>query len=286
MSSFQIFVNKLVSVAFAVLLIPFSVLTHGIDLISAGERTDTAKTNIVGVGAYFRSQGITTDGDTLFFSSKTTLIQTEADAKTVINANYSAIPDELAEKYGIKHIGGLSYYNGFIYAGLEDSKVWDYPIVGVYDAGTLELVDYYILDCETVTRGLPWVCVNPENGLLYCTDHSKQPTKLLVYNTADGMKPAGEIPLSQTVAAIQGAEFYGGIIYAASNDETQAIYTINPSDGSVEKLTDRCLTQFSEGEGMTIMIKGGKPVIIAMDMGPLFINAFVREYDVIEGVIK
>ena len=283
MSSFQIFVNKLVSVAFAVLLIPFSVLTHGIDLISAGQRTDTAKTNIVGVGAYFRSQGITTDGDTLFFSSKTTLIQTEADAKTVINANYSAIPDELAEKYGIKHIGGLSYYNGFIYAGLEDSKVWDYPIVGVYDAGTLELVDYYILDCETVTRGLPWVCVNPENGLLYCTDHSKQPTKLLVYDTADGMKPAGEIPLSQTVAAIQGAEFYGGIIYAASNDETQAIYTINPSDGSVEKLTDRCLTQFSEGEGMTIMIKGGKPVIIAMDMGPLFINAFVREYDVIGG---
>ena len=283
MSSFQIFVNKLVSVAFAVLLIPFSVLTHGIDLISAGERTDTAKTNIVGVGAYFRSQGITTDGDTLFFSSKTTLIQTEADAKTVINANYSAIPDELAEKYGIKHIGGLSYYNGFIYAGLEDSKVWDYPIVGIYDAGTLELVDYYILDCETVTRGLPWVCVNPENGLLYCTDHSKQPTKLLVYDTADGMKPAGEIPLSQTVAAIQGAEFYGGIIYAASNDETQAIYTINPSDGSVEKLTDRCLTQFSEGEGMTIMIKGGKPVIIAMDMGPLFINAFVREYDIIGG---
>lgn len=283
MSSFQIFVNKLVSVAFAVLLIPFSVLTHGIDLISAGERTDTAKTNIVGVGAYFRSQGITTDDDTLFFSSKTTLIQTEADAKTVINANYSAIPDELAEKYGIKHIGGLSYYNGFVYAGLEDSKVWDYPIVGVYDAGTLELVDYYILDCETVTRGLPWVCVNPENGLLYCTDHSKQPTKLLVYDTADGMKPAGEIPLSQTVAAIQGAEFYGGIIYAASNDETQAIYTINPSDGSVEKLTDRCLTQFSEGEGMTIMIKGGKPVIIAMDMGPLFINAFVREYDIIGG---
>lgn len=283
MSSFQIFINKIVSVAFAVLLIPFSVLTHGIDLISAGERTDTAKTNIVGVGAYFRSQGITTDGETLFFSSKTTLIQTKSDAKTVINANYSAIPDELAEKYGIKHIGGLSYYNGFIYAGLEDSKVWDYPIVGVYDAGTLELVDYYILDCETVTRGLPWVCVNPENGLLYCTDHSKQPTKLLVYDTADRMKPAGEIPLSQTVAAIQGAEFYGGIIYAASNDETQAIYTINPSDGRAEKLTDRCLTQFSEGEGMTIMIKGGKPVIIAMDMGPLFINAFVREYDIIGG---
>jgi len=28
------------------------------------------------------------------------------------------------------------------------------------------------------------------------------------------------------------------------------------------------------------MTKNGNPVIVAMDMGPLFINAFVREYTV------
>lgn len=279
MNAFSLAINKILSLIFAVILIPFSVLTHGIDLISAADRTDSQKTNVVGIGAYFRSQGMATDGETLYFSSKTTIIRTEDDAKTLINANYFAIPDELKE-LGIAHIGGMSFYNGKIYAGLEDSKVWDYPIVGVYDAETLELVEYYVLDAEVITRGLPWVAVNPENGYLYCMDHSKKPTKILVYNTADKMAFVEEIALSEVVPSIQGAEFYNGTLYTATNDDTQAIYKINTSDGAVEKYLDRNLTSGSEGEGMTFMIKDGKPVIVAMDMGPLFINAFVREYTV------
>ncbi|MBQ7122627.1 MAG: hypothetical protein IJO03_10245 [Clostridia bacterium] len=278
MSSFSLAISKILSLVFAVILIPFSILTHGIDLISEADRTDSEKTNVVGIGAYFRSQGMATDGETLYFSSKTTLIRTEADAKTLINANYFAIPEQLKE-IGIAHIGGMSFYNGFIYAGLEDSKVWDYPIIGVYDAETLELVDYYIMDDEVITRGMPWVCVNPENGYLYCMDHSKQPTKILVYDTANEMSFVEEVPLSQVVPSIQGAEFLDGTLYAATNDETQAIYKIDPATGAVEKYLDRNLTSGSEGEGMTFMVKNGKPVIIAMDMGPLFINAFVREYD-------
>lgn len=278
MSSFSLAVSKILSLVFAVILIPFSILTHGIDLISEADRTDSEKTNVVGIGAYFRSQGMATDGETLYFSSKTTLIRTEADAKTLINANYFAIPEQLKE-IGIAHIGGMSFYNGYIYAGLEDSKVWDYPIIGVYDAETLELVDYYIMDDEVITRGMPWVCVNPENGYLYCMDHSKQPTKILVYDTANEMSFVEEVPLSQVVPSIQGAEFLDGTLYAATNDETQAIYKIDPATGAVEKYLDRNLTSGSEGEGMTFMVKNGKPVIIAMDMGPLFINAFVREYD-------
>ncbi|MBQ3045078.1 MAG: hypothetical protein IJD49_03915 [Clostridia bacterium] len=278
MSSFSLAISKILSLVFAVILIPFSILTHGIDLISEADRTDSEKTNVVGIGAYFRSQGMATDGETLYFSSKTTLIRTEADAKTLINANYFAIPEQLKE-IGIAHIGGMSFYNGYIYAGLEDSKVWDYPIIGVYDAETLELVDYYIMDDEVITRGMPWVCVNPENGYLYCMDHSKQPTKILVYDTANEMSFVEEVPLSQVVPSIQGAEFLDGTLYAATNDETQAIYKIDPATGAVEKYLDRNLTSGSEGEGMTFMVKNGKPVIIAMDMGPLFINAFVREYD-------
>ncbi len=279
MSAFSLAINRILSLLFAVVLIPFSVLTHGIDLISAADRPDYEKTNVVGIGAYFRSQGITTDGDTLYFSSKTTLIRTEDDAKTLVNANYFAIPDELKD-LGIAHIGGLSYYNGYIYAGLEDSKVWDYPIVGVFDAVTLELVEYYILDAELITRGLPWVCVNPDNGYLYCTDHSKNPTKLLVYDTSKNMEFVKEITLAESPYAIQGAEFFDGELYAATNDDTQAIYKINPDTGATEKVLDRNLTSGSEGEGMTFMTKNSNPVIVAMDMGPLFINAFVREYTV------
>ena len=278
MSAFSLAINKILSLIFAVILVPFSVLTHGIDLISANDRTDYERTNVVGIGAYFRSQGIATDGETLYFSSKTTLIRTESDARTLVNANYFAIPDELKE-LGIAHIGGMSYYNGYIYAGLEDSKVWDYPIVGVFDAVTLELVEYYVMDAELITRGLPWVCINPDNGYLYCTDHSKNPTKLLVYDTANDMNFVKSVALEESPYAIQGAEFFDGALYAATNDDTQAIYKINPDTGETEKVLDRNLNSGSEGEGMTFMIKDGKPVIVAMDMGPLFINAFVREYN-------
>ncbi len=277
MNLFQIALTKIISAILALVFIPFSALTHGIDLISAGERTDTAKTNIVGIGAIFRSQGMTTDGETFYFSSKTTLIRTRLDSRTVIDADYSAIPDELKENYGIAHIGGLSYYDGYIYAGLEDSKVWDYPIIGVYDAETLDFVDYFIMDSEVITRGLPWVCVDSETGYLYCTDHSKKPTKLLVYDTANEMAFVKEVPLSFSVPSIQGAEFHNGILYAATNDETKAIYKINPENGEVEKHLDRNLLG-GEGEGMTFIEKDGKTVLVAMDMGTLFINAFVREY--------
>ncbi len=280
MTMFQIVLTKLISTILAVVFIPFSVLTGGIDLVTSGGHTDTAKINVVGLGAIFRSQGMTTDGETFYFSSKTTLIRTKTDAKTVIDADYSAIPDELKENYGIAHIGGLSYYNGYIYAGLEDSKIWDYPIVGVYDAETLDFVDYYILESETVTRGLPWVCIDPETGYLYCTDHSKQPTKLLIYDTANEMEYVKEIPLSFSVPSIQGAEFYNGILYAATNDETKAIYKINPENGDAEKYLDRNLLG-GEGEGMTFLTKeNGETVLVAMDMGTIFINAFVREYPV------
>ncbi len=278
MSGFAFYLNRILTVVFAVILIPFSALTHGIDLISANERTDSAKTNVVGIGAYFRSQGITSDGESYYFSSKTTLIKTDLDARTVVNANYKAIGDGLSDTYGIAHIGGLSYYNGKIYAGLEDSKVWDYPVIGVYDADTLALVEYYILDCEKITRGLPWVCVNPKTGLLYCTDHSKNPTKLFVYDVNNGMEFVKEVALEGSPYAIQGAEFYGGSLYAATNDDTQAIYKIDVESGKTEKYLDRNLTSGSEGEGMTFITEDGKPVLVAMDMGPLFINAFVREY--------
>ena len=281
MRAFALAINKILTVVFAVVLIPFSVLTHGIDLISEGKRTDYEKTNVVGIGAYFRSQGMTSDGETLYFSSKTTLIRTKDNARELINANYFAIPDELKE-LGIKHIGGLSFYNGKIYAGLEDSKIWYYPIVGVFNAETLELENYYILDAEKITRGLPWVCVDPETGYLWCTDHSKNPTVLLAYDTANEMNFVKEVKLESSPYAIQGAEIKDGIIYAATNDDTQAIYKINPENGTVEKLLDRNLTSGSEGEGMTFMTKDGKTVLIAMDMGPLFINAFVREYSLEE----
>lgn len=278
--------RRLAALSLAAFMTFLSALTLGIDALSAGKRhPEVSKDNVLLIGAAERSQGITTDGKYYYFSSKWGLTKSELDGKTRVKSNPLAIPKELKDEYGLAHIGGISYSkaDNCIYAGLEDSKVWEYPVVAVYDADTLKFTGrYYILDKALHTRGLPWVAVDNDSGLLITLDHSKKANELIFYDIADNMKYVGSVKLSETVRSIQGAEMYGGMLYAATNDDTQAVYKIDPKSGEVSKYFDRNLTKGSEGEGITVLETADGAVFHAIDMGPLFINAFIRHYAPIE----
>lgn len=278
--------RRLAALALAAFMTFLSALTLGIDALSAGKRhPEVSKDNVLLIGAAERSQGITTDGKYYYFSSKWGLTKSELDGKTRVKSNPLAIPKKLKDEYGLAHIGGISYSkaDNCIYAGLEDSKVWEYPVVAVYDADTLKFTGrYYILDKALHTRGLPWVAVDNDRGLLITLDHSKKANELIFYDIADNMKYVGSVKLSETVRSIQGAEMYGGMLYAATNDDTQAVYKIDPKSGEVSKYFDRNLTKGSEGEGITVLETADGAVFHAIDMGPLFINAFIRHYAPIE----
>lgn len=278
--------RRLAALSLAAFMTFLSALTLGIDALSAGKRhPEVSKDNVLLIGAAERSQGITTDGKYYYFSSKWGLTKSELDGKTRVKSNPLAIPKKLKDEYGLAHIGGISYSkaDNCIYAGLEDSKVWEYPIVAVYDADTLNFTGrYYILDKALHTRGLPWVAVDNDRGLLITLDHSKKANELIFYDIADNMKYVGSVKLSETVRSIQGAEMYGGMLYAATNDDTQAVYKIDPKSGEVSKYFDRNLTKGSEGEGITVLETADGAVFHAIDMGPLFINAFIRHYAPVE----
>lgn len=278
--------RRLAALSLAAFMTFLSALTFGIDALSAGKRhPEVSKDNILLIGAAERSQGITTDGKYYYFSSKWGLTKSELDGKTRVKSNPLAIPKELKDEYGLAHIGGISYSkaDNCIYAGLEDSKVWEYPVVAVYDADTLKFTGrYYILDKALHTRGLPWVAVDNDRGLLITLDHSKKANELIFYDIADNMKYVGSVKLSETVRSIQGAEMYRGMLYAATNDDTQAVYKIDPKSGDVSKYFDRNLTKGSEGEGITVLKTADGAVFHAIDMGPLFINAFIRHYAPVE----
>lgn len=278
--------RRLAALSLAAFMTFLSALTLGIDALSAGKRhPEVSKDNVLLIGAAERSQGITTDGKYYYFSSKWGLTKSELDGKTRVKSNPLAIPKKLKDEYGLAHIGGISYSkaDNCIYAGLEDSKVWEYPIVAVYDADTLKFTGrYYILDKALHTRGLPWVAVDNDRGLLITLDHSKKANELIFYDIADNMKYVGSVKLSETVRSIQGAEMYRGMLYAATNDDTQAVYKIDPKSGEVSKYFDRNLTKGSEGEGITVLETADGAVFHAIDMGPLFINAFIRHYAPIE----
>lgn len=278
--------RRLAALSLAAFMTFLSALTLGIDALSAGKRhPEVSKDNVLLIGAAERSQGITTDGKYYYFSSKWGLTKSELDGKTRVKSNPLAIPKKLKDEYGLAHIGGISYSkaDNCIYAGLEDSKVWEYPVVAVYDADTLKFTGrYYILDKALHTRGLPWVAVDNDRGLLITLDHSKKANELIFYDIADNMKYVGSVKLSETVRSIQGAEMYGGMLYAATNDDTQAVYKIDPKSGNVSKYFDRNLTKGSEGEGITVLETADGAVFHAIDMGPLFINAFIRHYAPVE----
>lgn len=278
--------RRLAALSLAAFMTFLSVLTLGIDALSAGKRhPEVSKDNVLLIGAAERSQGITTDGKYYYFSSKWGLTKSELDGKTRVKSNPLAIPKKLKDEYGLAHIGGISYSkaDNCIYAGLEDSKVWEYPVVAVYDADTLKFTGrYYILDKALHTRGLPWVAVDNDRGLLITLDHSKKANELIFYDIADNMKYVGSVKLSETVRSIQGAEIYRGMLYAATNDDTQAVYKIDPKSGEVSKYFDRSLTKGSEGEGITVLETADGAVFHAIDMGPLFINAFIRHYAPVE----
>ena len=253
-------------------------LTGFIDNLSAARRyPEVSKQNIVGFGAWNRSQDVTTDGEHYYFSARTGLIKTLADGVTETAMNLNAIPRALKETYGSAHIGGISYHNGRIYAAIEDSKVWKYPIVALFDAETLAYTgEYHILDASLQKNGLPWIAVDADRGLIYCAQRDNAPA--LVAYSLETFELVKTVELSEPVHKIQGAEVYNGVLYAETNNDTQAVYAVDVLTGGTRKLFYRNLTKGSEGEGLTVLPTADGALIHTLDLGPLFINAYFRHY--------
>ena len=261
------------------LLIALVSLASGI-LETTGSRPPenlVSRQNILFLGSYTHSQDVTTDGENFYFSARWSLTKTTLDGETETAMNINAIPRELKEKYGSAHIGGISYYNGKIYAALEDSKVWQYPIVALYDAETLAYTgEYHILSAVLQKNGLPWIAVDAANGYIYAAQRDNSPA-LIVYDL-DTFEPVKTVPLSIPVHKIQGGEMYKGLLFVATQDETQAVYVINPATGEAAKYFDQNLPKGGEAEGLTVLETPDGAVFHSLDLGPMFINAYFRHY--------
>ena len=268
----------LLSMALTVLTSFFSLVTGILDAGSGnGLFNEVSKQNILFLGSYEHSQDVTTDGKSFYFSSRWSLVKTELDGKTETAVNINAIPQELKEQYGSAHIGGISYYNGTVYAAIEDSKVWKYPIVALFNADTLEFTGkYFHLSAELQINGVPWIAVDAERGFVYSAQRDNSPA-LIVYDLQT-LELVKTVPLSMPVHKIQGGEMYKGLLYVSTQDDTQAVYVINPVTGEARKYFDQNLPEGGEAEGMTVLETPSGAVFHTLDLGPLFVNAWFRHY--------
>ncbi|MGI5324971.1 YncE family protein [Actinomadura nitritigenes] len=200
-----------------------------------------------------RSQGIATDGTTWYFSWKLGLSRVTLDSRTVLVNNPLAIPAQLAAQ-GANHIGDIDYYNGKIYAPIEDGSDYQHPYIALYDATTLTYTGTaYALPLSVQPDGAPWVAVDAARGYVYSSAYNPTPA-LNVYSLAD-LHLVKTVPLSTTIGSIQGAKIYQGDLYASSNNDAKSIYRIDPDTGQVTDVFDRAssLPSGSETEGLAFL---------------------------------
>lgn len=244
-------------------------------VVSADERNLPApdgaevcgKTRYVLFDRQLTSQGVTNDGEYFYFSGNKYLAKAPITTGETEMANWDAIPDELEER-GCNHIGGLSYYNGYIYAAIEDGPDYLNSFIALYDAETLSFTGtYYELPHELHLEGVPWCAVDVESNCLYTAEWSNA-TVLNIFNL-DDMTLRGTLPLSEPIDRIQGAELYDGKLYLSCDEENdqKRILTLDVETGLIETAFTRNVGSQFEAEDLTITIDEDGPIIHVLDRG-------------------
>lgn len=230
--------------------------------------------------ALMRGQGVTTDGEHYFFSGNFFLNKTNIQTHETMANNLLAIPPALLLK-GCNHIGGIGYYDGKIYAPIEDGSAYQHPYIAIFDAETLKFTgEYYEMPLELHDEGIPWCIVDGLRGYLYTLEWNHG--ELLNVFDLDDMSLVKTIPLSEPLHRIQGGDIYEGMLYLSADVGTKSVYRLSPVTGEVNLLFNRNVSPECEAESMTVLPTPDGPLFCVMDIGPMRINLVLRQYRLAE----
>lgn len=270
-------------------LIIFTFLTT--PAASSTESAELIDTNMfVFDSALLMGQGITTDGEYYYTSGSLAAVNIQAlgkftvDGMETVETNLSPLPSVCIRR-GNNHIGGISYYNGKIYAPVEGGDEV-YACIVVFDAETLKATgEVYDLPNELYEDGVPWCAVDPETGYLYASmwDDAKV---IHVYDVNDGMKFVKDINLTGLgiIDRTQGGEFCNGKLYLSydikNNGNIKKIMSVDVETGEVALAAERDVgSENVEAEGMTFTEGENGPILHVLDYNKA-IGVFVHHYNV------
>ncbi len=241
--------------------------------------------------ALLMGQGIATDGEYYYTSGAITALNLTALAKftfddmEMVDSNVNPLPD-VCEDRGNNHIGGISVYNGKIYASVEDGDDYLYPCIVVFDCETLEPTgEVYDLPREIFDDGVPWCAVDDETGYLYASKWTDI-EKIYVYDTNKAMSFVKEIDLCgmEKIHRIQGGEFWNGTLYLSNDIEDNGtfknILSVDVTSGETEIAFIRDVGGDNvEAEGVTFYSAEDGSVMHVLDYNKV-IGIFVHHYAV------
>jgi hypothetical protein len=159
-----------------------------------------------------RAQGVATDGTNWYFSWQYGLSKTDMSYNDIM-ANNLAIPP-LLQTAGSNHIGDIDFWNGTLYAPVEDGSAYEKPYIVLYD-NELNAGTTYPLSNILLTAGVPWVAVDGPAGLLYVAEWN--PTPGIYEYALATVTYQRTIPLYPALGRIQGAKLFEGAMYANSD---------------------------------------------------------------------
>ena len=238
--------------------------------------------------ALLMGQGITTDGEYYYTSGSITAFDMQALAKftfddmEIVKSNINPLPAVCKDR-GNNHIGGISCYDGKIYASVEGGDEC-YACIVVFDCETLKPTgEVYDLPNELYDDGIPWLAVDRETGLLYASKWTDI-EYIRVYDINNGMKNVDNIQLSETIHRIQGGEFYNGTLYLSHDihdyETYKRILSVDVSTGEIAVAAIRDVGGDNvEAEGITFWEDENGAVMHVLDYNKL-IGIFVHHYKV------
>lgn len=243
---------------------------------------------LVFLDAFASGQGVTTDGEYYYTSGSitafglTSIAKWDAETMELIKKNDNPIPEEYINNFACDHVGGISYYDGKIYAAVENESE-DVNLIITYDCETLEAVDCYVVRTDLLVDGIPWCAVDADNGYLYCSPFNE--TDYIIACDLETMEFSHIIELSETVYRIQGGEVYDGVLYLSNDAESgdDRILTVDIATGEVDTLCKRSLPSLAgnEAEGLTIYPMDDGTFIHVLDYDKT-VGVYVRHYKLAE----
>ena len=230
-----------------------------------------------GADALVRSQGVTTDGQGWVFSWQGGLERTGDDFTP---AALGTLPPQLAvapslgsngaNRVGDNHIGDVDYYDGLIYAPVEDGgeslgpvslndPEYQAPHIALYDARTLAYTGTsYALDVGIHEAGVPWVAVDAKRRLVYTAEWDMPHDRLNVFDLQMRFKrfvtlryPAS-LGKGFHLSRIQGAKVDDQTMYATRDDADKTVFAIDLRSGVVRKLFSLKPGGSAELEGLAV----------------------------------
>lgn len=239
--------------------------------------------------AMIMGQGITTDGEYYYTSGSITGINSTSLGKYTVDGmdfvanNMDPLP-AICKQRGNNHIGGLSYYNGKLYAPVEGGDDTEVACIVVFDAETLKATgEVYDLPADAFPDGVPWCAVDSETGYLYASKW-KDTKVIYVYDVNNGMTLVKELKLDTSIKRIQGGEFCYGTLYLSQdthdNGKVRNILSVDIESGKVEIAAERDIgSEKYEAEGMTFTYTDEGVIMHVLDYNKT-IGIFVHHYKV------